>query len=139
MGAKPISDRKRKQIVADYIALQNYREVARKHKVHHATVKRIVDSGDSAEIVQKATQKQEENTQSVLEYMDSQTARKKSLLDKLLVAMEDKADNPDMFTSIKDLATAYGILTDKEIRLLELKQARENAGAAIEIVLRRKK
>ena len=37
MGEK-ISDKKKKQIIADYIECQNYSEVARKHKVSVNTV-----------------------------------------------------------------------------------------------------
>ena len=34
--------------------------------------------------------------------------------------MENKAENIDMFTNVKDLATAYGIILDKEIKGKEL-------------------
>ena len=116
-----LDDKTRKKIVADYIECQNYREVARKYGVHHSTVKRIAEERDSEEIIQKATQKKEENTQSVLEYMGTQAQRTKGLLDKLLTAMEDKAGALDMFTNIRDLATAYGIVVDKELKFAEMK------------------
>lgn len=114
----PISEKKRKLIIADYAARKNYSEVARMHGISANGVKKIVQRDPKC--AELCEQKEIENTQSVLEYMDSQSARKKSLLDKLLMAMEDKTDNLDMFTNIKDLATAYGILTDKEIKLAEL-------------------
>jgi hypothetical protein len=71
--------------------------------------------------LKKFEQKKEENTQSTIEYMQTQHETKKRILDKILVAIEEKADNVDMFTNIKDLATAYGIIIDKELKVLELK------------------
>ena len=119
MGARKISDKKRKLIVADYITSQSYREVARKYKVAANTVRNIVAADKNIE--QYCTQKKEENTQSVLEYMGTQAQRTKSLLDKLLAAMEDKAGTLDMFTNIRDLATAYGIVVDKELKFAEMR------------------
>ena len=40
--------------------------------------------------------------------------------------IEEKADNIDMFTNIKDLATAYGIILDKELKVLELNKKNDN-------------
>jgi hypothetical protein len=118
-----LSDKAKKKIIADYAQCQNYREVARLHGVSDGTVRNIVNK--DAEITQKCAQKREENTQSVLEYMDQQTSTKKRILEKLLLAIEQKAENVDMFTNIKDLATAYGIVFDKEVKALELKKATE--------------
>ena len=53
--------------------------------------------------------------------MQTQHETKKRILDKILKAIETKADDIDMFTNIKDLATAYGIILDKELKVLELK------------------
>ena len=44
----------------------------------------------------------------------------KRLLGKLLKNIEDKCDNVDMFTSIRDLAMAYGTIVDKEFKRQEL-------------------
>ena len=80
------------------------------------------------DIEQKCTQKKQENTQTTLEYMETQHDTKKRILDKLLIAIERKADKvDDMFTNIRDLATAYGILLDKELKVLELKKNTANS------------
>ena len=45
----------------------------------------------------------------------------------ILPKLKLKADDIDMFTNVKDLATAYGIIIDKELKALELKQKRETS------------
>ena len=116
-----LTDKQKKKIIADYVETQNYSEVARMNGVDKSTVKRLIDSGYDKDLQQKATQKKQENTQSTIEYMQTQHESKKRILDKILKAIEQKADNIDMFTNIKDLATAYGIILDKELKVLELK------------------
>ena len=116
-----LDDKAKKKIIADYVLCQNYRETARKNGVHHSTVKRLVDRVDNADFIQKATQKREENTQDVLAYMQSQHETQTRIIGKLFTAIEQKAENPDMFTSIKDLATALGIVVDKALKVAEIK------------------
>lgn len=130
-----ISDTKRKKIIADRVAGCSIREIAKRHGVSTTTVHKHCK--DDSELKHKLTQKQEENTQSVLEYMESQRETKKRIADKLLNAIEKKADNLDMFTNVKDLATAYGILIDKELKYEEIKKSKEGKIEPIEIILRR--
>lgn len=120
--AQRLSDKEKKQIIAYYIECQNLRETARKFKREPSTIKRVIEKDDKMqqEIKQKATQKRNENTKSILESMEEKKNIKIQLLDKILNAMEKKVDNLDMFTNIKDLATAYGIILDKEIKIKEL-------------------
>ena len=121
-----LTDKQKKKIIADYVENQNYRETARENNVSDTTVKRFVTS--NAEVLEKIAQKKEENTQTTLEYMETQHDTKKRILDKLLIAIEKKADKvDDMFTNIRDLATAYGILLDKELKVLELKKNTANS------------
>lgn len=62
--------------------------------------------------------------------MEARKNKKIQLLDKLLDAMDKKAENLDMFSNIKDYATAYGIIMDKEIKIKELEsRGKENANA----------
>ena len=116
--AKRLTDKEKKKIIADYVKCQNYSEVARKYGISRETVRKTV--ANDSESCEKLHQKANENTQDVLAYMDSQKGRVKSVLSKLLVAMESKADNVDMFTNVRDLATAYGIILDKEYKRLEV-------------------
>lgn len=119
-----LTDKQKKKIIADYVENQNYRETARINEVSVDTVRRLVLNDD--EVVKNLTQKKQENTQSTIEYMQTQHESKKRILDKILKAIEEKADNVDMFTNIKDLATAYGIILDKELKVLELNKKNEN-------------
>ena len=109
---------KKKEIIAYYVECQNYRETARKFDVSADTVRRMVKNDN--QIVQKTTEKNEENTKSVLEAMEERKEKKIRILDKILDAIENKTENIDMFTNIKDLATAYGIILDKEIKSKEI-------------------
>lgn len=115
--AERLTDEKKKLIIAEYVVCQNYSEVARKYGLSPNGVKKIVlnDPVSAA----KCEQKQEENTQDTLAFLQEQHSLKKELLFDLLKAMGEKAKKPDMFTSIKDLAFAYGIVFDKEMKYLE--------------------
>lgn len=118
--AKRLNDKEKQKIRADYIETGNLRETARINNVSDDTVKRTIQ--EDKKIMQKLAQKKEENIKSTLEYMEEQHEAKKRLLDKLLKGMEVKAEEIDMFTNIKDLATAYGIILDKELKLKEINQ-----------------
>lgn len=119
-----LTDKEKKKIIADYIETQNYSETGRMNNVSDVTVKDIVSKDKTT--LEKLEQKKQENTQSTIEYMKTQHETKKRILDKILKAIETKAENIDMFTNIKDLATAYGIILDKELKVLELQRGSAN-------------
>lgn len=116
--AKRLTDKKKKEIIAYYIECQNLRETARKFGTSPDTVKRLTKQEEN--IGQNLTQKRKQNTKTVLQEMEAKKDTKINLLNKILNAMDKKLDNVDMFTTIKDLATAYGIIMDKEIKLKEI-------------------
>ena len=121
-----LTDLEKKKIIADYVDNQNYSETAKMNNVSVDTVRRLVINDD--EIVNNLKQKKQENTQSTIDYMQTQHETKKRILDKILKAIETKAENvDDMFTNIKDLATAYGIILDKELKVLELQRGNANS------------
>ena len=119
-----LTDLEKQQIIADYIETQNYSEVAKKYNRSVETIRNVVK--DNEDVGKKLKQKKQENTQSTIEYMQTQHESKKRILDKILKAIEEKADNIDKFTNIKDLATAYGIILDKELKVLELNRKNDN-------------
>lgn len=130
-----INDKKKKLIIADYVQSQNYSETARKHGLSANGVKKIVQSdSDSAKLFEE---KEKENTQDTLTYMTEQHETKKRIVGKLLEAMEKKATDVDIFTNIKDLATAYGIIVDKELKFAEVQAVKDSQSEQIEIILRR--
>lgn len=119
-----LTDKEEKKIIADFVETNNYSETGRLNNVSDKTVKRVIDRQDDKEMVKKVEEKKKENTISTLEYMDKQHETKKRVLDKLLRGIELKADdikNIDKM-NIKDLATAYGIILDKELKLKEIEQ-----------------
>ena len=120
-----LTDKEKKKIIADYVDNGNYRATGRKNNISEATVRNIIKNADNKEITQKFAQKKEENTETTLQYMDKQHDTKIRIIGKLLKAIEEKSDNIDMFTSVKDLATAYGILIDKELKYIELKNQKD--------------
>lgn len=122
MAKKKLTDEEKKKIIADYVSTQNYSEAARRNNVSDVTVKDVVTKDETT--LKKLEQKKEENTQSTIEYMQTQHETKKRILDKILKAIEIKAEDVDMFTNIKDLATAYGIILDKELKVLELQRSK---------------
>ena len=121
-----LTDKQKKKIIADYINNENYSETARMNNVSIEAARQVVKADKT--VMKKLEAKKEENTQSTIEYMQTQHETKKRILDKLLKAIEHKANNiDDMFTNIRDLATAYGILVDKELKVLELKKNDTNS------------
>ena len=119
-----LTDLEKQQIIADYIETQNYSEVAKKYNRSVETIINVVK--DNEDVREKLKQKKQENTQSTIEYMQTQHESKKRILDKILKAIEEKADNIDKFTNINDLATAYGIILNKELKVLELNKKNDN-------------
>jgi transposase-like protein len=115
------NDLEKKEIVADYINCQNYSEVARKWNVSAEAIRLIVKASKD-NVLEKLENKKIENTQTTLEYMQTQHETKKRILNKLLKGIEIKADDINELTSIKDLATAYGIILDKELKVLEIQK-----------------
>lgn len=122
-----LTDKEKKKIIADYINNGNFSETARMNGVDKSTVKRLCDSGYDKDFQQKATEKKEENTKDILQYMDKIVEKQKRIIDLSLDALETKLEKPDMFMSVKDIATVYGIIFDKALKHKEL-QVR-NAGA----------
>lgn len=68
--AKHLTDKQKKQIIADYATLGTYAAVARKHKVTVNTVKKAVT--ESPETAKKCKQKKDKNTADILQFMDTQ-------------------------------------------------------------------
>ena len=130
--AKITTDLEKKKIIADYVNNQNYSETARQHNVSVNTVKNIV-LGDE-EVASKCIQKKEENTKSILEEMDLNKEKRLKLLSKMVDKMDDKLENIDMFTNIRDLSTAYGIIIDKELKFAEMTKYKQESNGTIIVI-----
>ena len=104
-----LTDEMRKKIIADYVDCENYSAVARKYGVSRTTVSNIVNN-DSA-ICEKLHRKKDENTQSVLEYMDSKKDAVCELIDLYLGELVSPVKTEK--ATLAQIATALGIVIDK--------------------------
>lgn len=134
MGGKRLTDKEKKEIIADYVICENFSETARRFGISDVTVKRLVENDDNKDMLEKVEQKKEDNTKDTLAYMDSQHETKKRILDKILKGIEVKADKIDSLTNIKDLATAYGIILDKELSIRTMKQNQDTNSNTIQLI-----
>ena len=118
-----LTDKEKKKIIADYVENQNYSETARLNNISDKTVKRIIDAENG--VVEIVEQKKQENTLNLLEQMDATKNKRIKLLSKMVDKMDDKLENIDMFTNIKDLSMAYGIMMDKELKFAEMSKYKQ--------------
>ena len=107
--AKHLTDKQKKRIIADYATLGNYSAVARKHKVSHSTVKRVV--GDDPQTSKKIQQKRADNTADILQYMEEQKETVNDII--LLYLGELKKPERISKASVQSLAVSLGIVIDK--------------------------
>ena len=132
--ATKLNDIQKKKIIADYINNQNYCETARMNNISEATVRSIVKNSDNKEVTKRLEQKKQENTINMLEEMDKTKNKRIKILSKMIDKIDDKLENIDMFTNIKDLSMAYGIIIDKELKFAEMsKYKQENEKAIINV------
>ena len=119
-----LTDKQKKKIIADYVETQNYSETARRNNVSDVTVKDVVTKDEIT--LKKLEQKKEENTINILDEMDNTKNKRIKLLSKMVDKMDDKLENIDMFTNIKDLSMAYGIMIDKELKFAEMSKYKQD-------------
>lgn len=107
--AKRLTDKDKKQILADYAETENYRATARNLGIDQRTVRRVCK--ESTEITKLVEQKKKENTLDMLAYMDSRKEQAQGVIDKYLAALA----NPEKIEKAKlvEIATALGIVVDK--------------------------
>lgn len=114
-----LTDKQKKKIIADYVDNGNYSETARLNNTTDTTVRTIIKENKNM-VLEKMEQKKEENTQDMLQYLESKKEDKKRVIELCFKALEDKLASPDMFTSIRDIAMVYGILVDKDLKYKEI-------------------
>lgn len=108
--AARLTDKQKKKIIADYVELESYNAVAKKHKVSVDTVKRTVLK--SEESVRKAIiKKEEENTVDILSHMEEKKDKVNQIIDAYLEQLLDPETVKKATPS--QLTTALGTLIDK--------------------------
>lgn len=126
MARTKLTDKQKKKIIADYMENGNYRETARINSVAVDTVRRIIlKNKNNQDFVKKSTEKKEENTKDILEYMDSIVKDQKEVINLSLQVLKDKLSSPDLFTNIRDVAIVYGTIFDKALKYKEMKLREE--------------
>lgn len=110
--AARLTDAQIKKIIADFVDVQNYSQVARMNGVSRNTVKAIVNKDN--ETAGKCQQKKEQNTLDMLAFMDSRKEKAQNIIDIYLAALVDpeKLDG----ASLTAIATSLGIVIDKFTR-----------------------
>ncbi len=109
--AARLTDKQKKEIIADYVESGSYRATAKKFGVSAMTVRAVCT--DNPETLQKCTQKREQNTAEILDYMESRKEKAKDVLDAYIEALK----KPEKIEAAKlsEIATAMGIVIDKFI------------------------
>ena len=129
--AARLTDKQKKQIIADRVKGASLGDLAKKYHVAKSTILRVVNRDPETE--RRATAKKEQNTLDMLAYMDAEKGRAQKLLSQIIEALGD----PEKLAraNVRDLATAYGIIADKFIGAAPsssadaLRRAREILGA----------
>lgn len=120
MSRIKLTDKQKKKIIADYVSNGNYSETARMNgNISPNTVKKLIQEDE--EFANKCEQKKEENIKDILDYMDSIAEDQKEIINLSMAALKQKLKKPDAFTSVKDIATVYGVIVDKALKLKEMK------------------
>lgn len=104
-----LTDRKRKQIVADYLETQSVNAAARRSGVSWDTAKRVLD--ESGDIAQKLEEKKAQNTEDILAYLDSQRQVVCEIIGKGLAVLNDPEKLREATPA--QITTAIGTLIDK--------------------------
>lgn len=104
-----LTDKQRKQVIADYIELGSYSAVAKKYGIAVTTVKRAVEH--DSQTLKIAKQKKDSNTNDILSHMDSKKDTVNEIIDKALDVLNDQQKLAK--TSPMQIATMLGIVIDK--------------------------
>ena len=106
-----LTDKQRKQIIAEYVAGDgkvSHRTLATKYNVSPTTIAKILQDDKS---VQKCADKKEENTLSMLAYIDSRKEKAQTLMESILnssVNDIEKASLRDKMGALKILSEVFG-------------------------------
>lgn len=101
-----LSDRQRKQIIAEYVEGGiSQRALARKYNVSQKTVSTILAN---TEVRQKVSDKKNENTLSMLAFLDSRKEKAQRLMDAILESAESDIKN----APLRDKMGAFKILSE---------------------------
>lgn len=125
-----LTDKQKKKMIADWVECQNYSAVARRFKVSKTTVRRVVEADNSTSDLVR--QKKDENTQAVLDHMESLIPKVNATIDKLLEALND--ETKIRRAGLMQAATTLGIIVDKWTGITDLRHAEEAEDSGVIIL-----
>lgn len=107
--AKHLTDKQKKQIIADRAENMSIRQLSQKYKVSTTTIQRVIK--ENPEVTQIVTQKKNENTADILAFMEG---KKQDVCDIISLYLEYLKDpNKLERASVQSIATSLGIIIDK--------------------------
>lgn len=107
--AKHLTDKRKKQIIADRAENMSIRQLSQKYKVSTTTIQRVIK--ENPEVTQIVTQKKNENTADILAFMEG---KKQDVCDIISLYLEYLKDpNKLERASVQSIATSLGIVIDK--------------------------
>lgn len=109
MNLAKLTDKQRKQIIADRADGMSLRKLAAKFNVSDATIRRTL--ANNPEAAQKVAEKKEQNTQDILAYMESKRDVVCEIIGKGLSVLN--SDEKLHEASPAQITTALGTLIDK--------------------------
>ena len=132
--AKRWPDKIRKAAIADYIDGSSLREVGLKYSVAPSTVKSWVDADPEAKL--QITEKKEQTTKDILQYLDDKVEGYKNFVDYYLGRLnsEYSKESLDQLNEVQ-LTTIFGVLTDKFLKAKEIMQKQQESDVQSEMVV----
>lgn len=123
MPRNKLTDRQHKAIIARYAETQNYALVAKEFGVSETTIRRHCQQDKAT--AEKVARKKEQNTLDMLAFMDSRKGKAQDIVDRIM----DTLNDPEKLqtSSVRDLATAFGIIIDKFTQSGPQNSAKSNA------------
>ena len=107
--AKRLTDKKKKQIIADYIELGSISASANKNKVSRETVRRTIRANPN--VTEIATEKKAQNTIDMITFLDSRKDKAQQFVDLCFAALL----TPEKMSGaqLSQINTAMGTVIDK--------------------------
>lgn len=104
-----LTDKQKKQIIADRVNGKSIRQLAKSYGVSTTTIQKTLKC--DPEVTQKVTQKKEQNTLDMLAYMESRKQQAQDIVDAYLSQLADPEKMEK--ATVSQIATAMGIVVDK--------------------------
>ena len=132
--AARLTDKRKKQIIADYVELGSYNAVAKKHHIADSTVQRVVLA--DGETQRKIELKKDENTADILAHMETKKSTVNQIIDRYLIALLDedkiaKATPAQLTTALGTLIDKFTATTENEQSLRKLDELMQTIGGVI--------